>query len=816
MICLRRLFLAFIVFTNLSVALSTNLLDDILKKPQNPNAPTAVFDICHTLCVPLDVSEKTVLVPSKMQEVFPEFMRIHIVHKKGQRNETKMTHYFFPGFESLFMYLLDQNWNVTFFSGGGAIRNRPLMKKYLNKALLPYGDPERISSQIDALFAQKRFEIFSNDVCREIDRRRRKDLSVLNKPLENMILIDNSPMDVAPGQWPMISMRYVPSANVERGLWGNNIPDAYFKTLSRQPNPEDLKETDQNCFYVKYIKNFYKGLSKVTHNAPYVMGILSQAMQEMATQNLPLREAVAFTLADAANGKAYERDWYLENQGEKPKPNHRRQALWIEKGQELINNMRQRSNGIAFDRPIKDYGDAYQVKGLIRDFQKFKNIYLDKNHFKQEGGVQLVLKALEMTQDKRYKYFKLEGQNISPQDFQALLNAVKKFPSIREFGLTNMELSPTMVDDVADTLKAFPHLESLSFFDVTFPVELLRGLPPLDLDIFIRKDCLIDILFSGHLSHHKSLRIAANTPESVEWLENQSGMGLFPAKFTLEISKTSGKRLGQLTTLLRFCDPPCFKATFTSPEMFECVLDHVARTQNLKELALGISSQNAPKSLDRYLFDALAQNMSLKRVNTFKEFGALDDQIRYNVAVNRVYEKLKETVAKEEGQSLQTVVEQHRSFDRTQWKSLKTKTTNQLKDFYETCVLLPFWSAKFQHIDIDVVDIFKALQSLRNIDTNDSDWRFPLYKGYEISLRWNQPETNPVQMAVKSFLNHPDLIDKGPMEELTIYPLKLLSQEDYKYLHQLKERFPQIGIFLKEHKNDRNQSELPLTQKSGD
>lgn len=277
-------------------------------EPQEPKRKaTIVFDIDHTLCVRFleghPRSEKRLENAIKQIETLCPECFVGFFTYTGDT----YSHFFYPYFGEVFIWILQQGWELNFFSAGIKERNEELIPQFLKHVLKPFvTDSEKFYQE--ALNVSQ-FRIFSRGHLRSGSRHflppeeygeEKKDLAIVSDDLANTILVDDYAPYVLGRQYPFIQ----PSRSAS----------SKFSIYLGRPH-----EILENSF------NFSRKLKDCSYyNAYYILGILYECKALMDQQRtISLKEALKLVITDG------------EYHPSKATPEHPKFDEWVIKGYEV-------------------------------------------------------------------------------------------------------------------------------------------------------------------------------------------------------------------------------------------------------------------------------------------------------------------------------------------------------------------------------------------------------------------------------------------------------------------------------------------------
>lgn len=232
---------------------------------------TVVFDIDDTLC-----TKHT----KENWEMCPDLELVTI--SKGLCQN--LHHAFFNHYNILFDYLLHQNCYIAFFSQGVEERNQQLIVDYFT---LKYG-----KDRYDELVSQGQFKVYSRHHMTKV-----KDLTQIlrsNQTIDNIILVDDNPLNAAKNQKEMISVSVVEEPNVVARLLGLFM--SYFEEHQTLSLRKFIGSIDLHKDFVR------KGLQEIRKTVP-MAGLHVAKGKDMPLEEIPPRKQILALERAIRNGK---------------------------------------------------------------------------------------------------------------------------------------------------------------------------------------------------------------------------------------------------------------------------------------------------------------------------------------------------------------------------------------------------------------------------------------------------------------------------------------------------------------------------------
>ena len=294
------------------------------------NAPIKyrlVLDIDATMCCTLSTS-------TDRKWIAENFPHGELIHWKG--TEYEYLHFFYPNFEKLLLSILSwDGWSVDIFSAGIAERNDEIISRYFIKKFAAHTtNPHELYQN---LIESGRIRIFSRDHLIDGERdykgyeqygQKKKDLSVIDKDVSNVVIADDDRSYILGSQYPFIALSYSASSNLESAIRRKDID--FLKTTTFNP----------------------------MKNAEYIMGIIIACKEKLDNNKAgSLRGALDLVLQH--NGQSFINDmhlespWFIEPTRElfesrnsnalMSRHYHTKMTEWIDSGSEYFNTALQES-----------------------------------------------------------------------------------------------------------------------------------------------------------------------------------------------------------------------------------------------------------------------------------------------------------------------------------------------------------------------------------------------------------------------------------------------------------------------------------------
>lgn len=302
-------YLALVITLTPLVCASDDFAESALIAEHAGNVPHIVYDIDHTVC---ERVKKRVEDSMLRQVPAASFVSCG-----------KNRYFFFPGIEEVLLTFLDWNWKVSFFSSGKAERNKPLVESYIEFINSKYKGSD-ISIKAD------QFSVYSGD-NRILEHRLKhiddsdihyppakvKNLSVICKNVDDIILIDDKLKNIASSQEPFL-----------RGDLPKRVR-GYYNT------PDEV-----------LLGSVSHAMAKRDY-AAFHLGVLFDCKQLMEENAISLRGALKKVLAKVGQSAEQGDASYIQRGADLTAGNggHERLRKWILKGHELINEMRRKCKG---------------------------------------------------------------------------------------------------------------------------------------------------------------------------------------------------------------------------------------------------------------------------------------------------------------------------------------------------------------------------------------------------------------------------------------------------------------------------------------